>query len=62
MPVIYGCGKFLDSMSSLNSILERLAKSLTDKDFLYLKQEFGQNWHLFTKNLAFPNEHFKTVE
>ena len=62
LSVNYGGIKFLDGIRFLTGKLKDLPKSLSDDDFVYLGQEFRQYWQLFTRNLAYPYELFKSLE
>ena len=43
---------FIDSMQFMNSSLNKLVKSLSDKDFKYLIEEFGsENLELLSKKV-----------
>ena len=58
----YGKLKFLDSLKFLQHSLDECAQSLKDKDFIFLKKEFGDNYHLFTKKIAYSYDYFETLE
>ena len=58
LSVNYGGIKFLDGIRFLTGKLKDLPKSLSDDDFVYLRQEFRQSWQLFTKKLTYPYELF----
>ena len=46
---------FIDSMQFLNSILDKLVRNLSDKDFKYLIEEFGsENLELLKEKGAYP--------
>ena len=54
---------FFDSMQFMNSILDKLTKNLSDKDFKYLVEEFGsKNLELFKQKGAYPYEYMDSFE
>ena len=54
---------FIDSMQFMNSSLDKLAKNLSDKDFQYLKEEFGsKNLELLKQKGAYPYEYADSFE
>ena len=56
---------FIDSMQFMNSILDKLAKNLSNEDFKYLVEEFGsENLEILKQKCTYPYEYmnsFKTV-
>ena len=60
--VKYGCVKFLDSLRFKQNILEKLTESLSDQDYIHLKQHFPNHWMLIRKKLAYPFQFYKTLE
>ena len=54
---------FFDSMQFMNSILDKLTKNLSDKDFKYLVEEFGsKNLELLKQKGAYPYEYMDSFE
>ena len=54
---------FFDSMQFMNSILDKLTKNLSDKDFKYLVEEFGsKNLELFKQKGAYPYKYMDSFE
>ena len=49
-------------MRFLTNSLDTSAKTLTDNQFVYLKNEFDSNWNLFTEKMAYPYKYFKSNE
>ena len=60
--VNYGCLRFVDSYRFKQESLDKLAETLQEEDFNILKVEFGDNWQLINKKLAYPYENFKSLE
>ena len=54
---------FIDSMSFMNSSLDKLVKNLWDKDFKYLVEEFrSKNLELLKQKDACPYEYMNSFE
>ena len=54
---------FIDSMQFMNSILEKLVKSLSDNDFKYLTEEFGsKNLELLRQKDAYPYDYMDSFK
>ena len=54
---------FIDSMQFINSSLNELVKSLSDKYFKYLLEEFGsKNLELLKQKIAYPYEYMNSFE
>ena len=50
-------------MQFMNSILDKLVKSLSDGDFKYLIEQFGsENLELFKQKDAYPYEYMNSFE
>ena len=50
-------------MQFMNSILDKLTKNLSDKDFKYLVEEFGsKNLELLKQKGAYPYEYMDSFE
>ena len=62
MSITYGCAKLLDSLKFLLESLDGCASSFKDEDYVILKEQFQENYHLFTKKLAYPYDYFETIE
>ena len=60
--VTYGCIRFMDSYRFLSMSLDVLAKNLNKDDFKILKKEFPNNWQYLNKTLAYPYEHFNSID
>ena len=55
--------KFIDSMQSMKSSLDKLVKTLLDKDFKYLREEFGSKYlELLKQKSAYPYEYMNSFE
>ena len=54
---------FIDSMQFMNSSLDKLVKSMSDKDFKYLVEEFGsKNFELLKQKGAYPYEYMNSLK
>ena len=54
---------FIDSMQFMNSILEKLVKSLSDNDFKCLTEEFGsKNLELLRQKDAYPYDYMDSFK
>ena len=54
---------FIDNMQFMNSSLDKLVKSMSDKDFKYLVEEFGsKNLELLKQKGAYPYEYMNSFE
>ena len=54
---------FIDSMQFMNSILDKLVKNMSDKDFKYLIEEFGsENLELLKRKGTCPYEYMDSFE
>ena len=54
---------FIDSMLFMNSGLEKLVKNLTDKDIVYLREEFsGEQLRLIKEKGIYPYEYMNSFE
>ena len=54
---------FIDSMQFMNSSLDRVVKNLSDKDFIYLVEEFiSENLQLLKQKGAYPYEYMNSFE
>ena len=62
MSITYGCNNFLDSLKFLGEKLDNCTNSLKDGNFIFLKEQFRENYHLFTKKIAYPYDYFETLE
>lgn len=49
--------RFLDSYRFLSSSLDKLSKSLTENDFIYLKKAFPNNLDIVTRKGVFPYDY-----
>ena len=50
-------------MQSMNSSLDKLVKSLSDKDFKYLVEEFGsENLELLEQKGGYPYDYMNSFE
>ena len=48
---------FIDSMQFMNSTLDSLVKNLSDNDFKYLSEEFGDEFLIVVKKGVYPYEY-----
>ena len=62
MSITYGCVKLLDSLKFLIESLDGCASSLKDEDYVFLKEQVQENYHLFTKKLPYPYDYFEILE
>ena len=54
---------FIDSMQFMNPSLDRLVKTLSDKDFKYLTKKFGSEYlELLNQKGAYPYEYMSSFE
>ena len=60
--VTYGCLRFVDSYRFMQESLDNLVETLNEEDFNILKVEFGDNWQLLNKKLAYPYQYFNNID
>ena len=56
MFVDYGCVKVLNSIMFLCKSLDELSSNMKEDDYIFLKDEFKNDWQLFNKKLTCPYE------
>ena len=59
--VKYGCIRFIHSYRFLSESLDKLVKNLDEDEFKILKKEFPDKWQYLNKKLAYPYEHFNSI-
>ena len=58
----YACIRFIDSYRFLSESSDKLVKNLDEDDLKFLKNEFPDKWQYLNKKLAYPYQHFNSID